>query len=187
MKKVLIVSGHTDLNQSFANKTILEALQQRLPEAEFDFLDREYPDFKIDVAKEQARLVASDIIVLQFPLFWYSVPSLLKKWLEDVFLHGFSHGSTGNKLHGKKLLLSFTTGAPEEMYVEGGIQGYPITAFLPPLQQTAALTGLEWAGFIYTGGLSYTARSDEAKLAQMREKAIAHAERVTAEIEKLAE
>ena len=187
MKKVLIVSGHSDLNQSFANKIILDELQKRLPEAEFDLLDREYPDFKIDVAKEQARLVASDIIVLQFPIFWYSMPSLLKKWFEDVFLHGFSHGSTGNKLHGKKLLLSFTTGAPEEMYVEGGIQGYSIEAFLPPIQQTAALTGLEWAGFIYTGGVSYTARQDEAKLAEMREKSLAHAARVAAEIEKLAE
>lgn len=71
------------------------------------------------------------------------------------------------------------------MYVEGGIQGYPIEAFLPPVQQTAALTGLEWAGFVYTGGVSYTARQDEAKLAQMREKSLAHAARVVAEIEKI--
>ncbi|MCP1661250.1 NAD(P)H-dependent oxidoreductase [Neisseria perflava] len=178
MSNILIVSGHTDLNNSFANKIILEKLEKDLPNAEFDYLDKLYPNYQFDVAAEQAKLVNADIIVLQFPIFWYAVPSLIKKWIEDVFVHGFSHGSTGNKLHGKKIVASFTTGAPEEMYVEGGIQGYPIEAFLPPLKQTAKLTGLEWAGHVYTGGVSYTSRSDESKLAAMKAKSEAHADRL---------
>ena len=41
---------------------------------------KEYPDFKIYVKKEQERLVKSDIIVMQFPFFWYSMPSIMHKY-----------------------------------------------------------------------------------------------------------
>ena len=75
MKNILIVSGHTNLDASVANKKILEVLTERLPEAEIVRLDRLYPDFRIDVAAEQARLLKADVVVLQFPIFWYSAPS----------------------------------------------------------------------------------------------------------------
>lgn len=39
----------------------------------------------------------------------------MKQWLDEVFVHGFAHGSTA-KLGGKKLILSFTTGAPQALY-----------------------------------------------------------------------
>src|SRR3712207_1976088 len=78
MKNVLIVSGHTDLNDSVANKIVLEELKKALPNAEFDILSEEYPTFKIDVAAEQAKLVKADVIVWEFPVFWYSMPSILQ-------------------------------------------------------------------------------------------------------------
>ena len=81
MKKILIISGHPDLNDSFANKTILKEIHKLLPEAEIAYLDKLYPDFRIDVPKEQERLLHSDIIVLQYPLFWYTAPSLLHRWI----------------------------------------------------------------------------------------------------------
>ena len=62
MKNILIVSGHTNLDASVANKKILEVLAERLPEAEIVRLDRLYPDFRIDVAAEQAALVEADVI-----------------------------------------------------------------------------------------------------------------------------
>ena len=182
MSKILIVSGHTDLkNNSFANKIILERLNEILPEAEYLYLDSEYPDFKFDaedVEREQNRLRNADVIVLQFPFFWYGVPSLMHKWMEDVFVHGFSHGSKGKALTGKKLLVSFTSGAPEEMYQTGGIQGYPVDDFLIPLKQFAKACGMIWEGYIYSGGLPYASRHDDEKLNQMKEKAKRHAERV---------
>ena len=85
MKNVLIISGHTNLAASVANKTILETLNERLPEAEIVKLDELYPDFKIDVEAEQQKLLRADIIVLQFPLFWYSAPSILERWMEETF------------------------------------------------------------------------------------------------------
>lgn len=185
MKNILIVSGHTDLNNSFANKIILDELQKHLPQAKFVYLDKLYPNFQIDVQAEQQRLIKADVIVLQFPFFWYSVPSLMSRWIEEVFAHGFSHGSTGDKVSGKKLVVSFTSGAPEEMYQYGGLQNYPIEDFLPPLKQLANLCGMEWVGHVYSGGLSYASRHDEAKIEQMRTKAIAHAERLAEQLKTL--
>lgn len=178
MKNVLIVSGHPNLDDSFANKIILDELQLLLPEASFARLDQLYPDFRIDVPSEQKRLFVADIIVLQFPLFWYGMPALMKKWMEDVFIHGFSHGSIGNKLHGKKLIASFTSGAPEEMYRHGGLQNYPIEDFMPPLIQFATLCGMRWSGYVYSGDLSYASRHDEKKLQDIQARAMTHAKKL---------
>ena len=121
------------------------------------------------------RAADPDIIVLQYPIFWYSAPSLMHRWIEQTFTHGFSHGTTGDKLRGKQLVLSFTSGAPEEMYRQGGLQCYPIDDFLPAYKQMAKLCGLQWCDYIYSGGLSYASRHDETELARMKDKAIQHA------------
>lgn len=111
----------------------------------------------------------------------------MQKWLEDVFVHGFSHGRTGDKLRGKKLVISFTSGAPEEMYQKAGLQNYEIDEFLPPLKQTANMCGMQFSGVVYSGGLSYQSRHDEEKLAVMHQKAILHAKRVAELVKNLQE
>lgn len=184
-KNILIVSGHPDLNKSFANKIILDEIKNQLAEVEVSLLDELYPNYEMDVNAEQQKLIDADIIVLQFPFFWYGIPALMKKWMEDVFIHGFSHGATGDKLHGKKLIVSFTSGAPESMYVHGGLRNYTIDEFIPPLRQFASLCGFEWIDYIYTGGLSYLSLHDEAKLVEMRKEVIAHARKLITQIQKL--
>ena len=154
MKNVLIVSGHTDLNNSVANKKILQELSKRLPNAEIDYLSELYSDYKIDVEQEQNKLLKADIIVLQYPVFWYSMPSLLEKWMEETFKHGFSHGSTGDKLKGKKVIISLTTGAPEEVYEN-------IDEFLNPIKASCKLCQMEYVGSIVTYGVSYQIRNDK--------------------------
>lgn len=179
MKKVLIVSGHPDLTDSVANAEILSVLEKKLPEAEFDYLDKLYPTFAIDTAAEQAKLVAADIVVLQFPIFWFSMPSMLERWMEKTWLHGFAHGSTGDKLRGKKLVLSYTTGAPESVFTKEGM-GHTMDELLLCAHADCNFTGMEFGGTVYTGGVSYALRSDAALLAEIKAKADDHAERLIA-------
>ena len=47
-----------------------------------------YPDFAIDVAKEQQVLEEADRIILQFPIYWYQTPALMKQWFDAVFEYG---------------------------------------------------------------------------------------------------
>lgn len=183
MKNILIISGHPALrDNSFVNKIIMEDLEKLLPDATFDCLSDLYPDYRIDVEAEQKKLVAADIIVLQFPIFWYSMPALLAKWMEDVFVHGFSHGTTGKALVHKKLLLSFTTGAPESAYDAS----FPVEAMAERFVRTAGLTGMDYIGFIYTGGVSYSLRADTKKRAEMSAASHAHAQRLVEKIQSLA-
>ena len=169
MKNILIVSGHTDLNNSVANKKILQEISKRLPNAEIDYLSELYSDYKIDVEQEQNKLIKANIIVLQYPVFWYSMPSLLEKWMEETFKHGFSHGSTGDKLKGKKVIVSLTTGAPEETYEN-------IDELLNPIKASCKLCQMEYVGSIVTYGVSYQIRNEKGK--EIEEKSINHANRL---------
>lgn len=165
------------MNQSVANKTILDELQQKLPDAEIVRLDALYPDFRIDVEREQRRLVEADIIIFEYPVFWYSWPSLLHRYVEEVFLHGFSHGSTGDKLKGKKLVISFTTGAPESAYTKEGM-GITIDDLQLPTKATCNLTQMEYAGAVYTCGVSYGNRTNASLIARQESLCREHAARL---------
>lgn len=177
MKNILIISGHPDLEQSVANRTILAEVAQALPQAEIRYLDRLYPDYQIDVVQEQQALLNADVIVWQFPFSWYSLPGLMKLWLDQVFLHGFAHGSQG-KLAGKKLILSFTTGAPAEVYQANGAFKHSVEDYLTPFETTALLCGLDLQTPIYTTDVSYIGREDQAGLAHQQQQAKQHAERL---------
>lgn len=172
---VLLVSGHTNLKgDSVANKTIIEEFHRLMPEAELDMLDQLYPDFNINVEAEQQKLVKADTIILQFPVWWYSQPSLMHRWMEDTFQHGFSHGSKGKALVGKRLVASFTAGAPKEAYGEAGAEA----SVMPPIAGTAALTGMTLLQPVITYGVSYTSRNDAAAMADMAERCKEHARRL---------
>jgi general stress protein 14 len=183
MKKVLIVSAHTDIqNGSYVNRRILETVKRELPEAVIDSLSERYPDFRIDSATEQKKVVDADVIVWQFPLFWFDKPSLLQRWLEEVFTHGFTHGTNGNALQGKKLLLSITTGAPAELYAHDGRPNGGIEdLLLPAIKTTAQFTGMTLVdSLIITYGVSFDLRSDPEKARELERKADDHAARLVA-------
>ena len=184
MKNVLIVFGHRDSNNdSVANKQIISDLRELLPDAEVSILDELYPDYQIDVKVEQEKLENADIIVLQFPLFWYGMPSIMNKWMEDTFEHGWSHGSTGDKLQAKKLIASFTAGAPEEAYQKDGIMGHDIEEYLPPIKSMCGLCGMEFVDYVFTGGVSFELRTNPDEVDKIKQKAKSHAANVVSIIE----
>ena len=73
----------------------MAAAAREVPGITFIDLYAEYPRFDIDIDREQARLVEAGIILFQFPLFWYSTPSIIKVWQDLVLEHGFAYGSEG--------------------------------------------------------------------------------------------
>lgn len=149
---LLVVSGHAKIEISTATKAIMEEVKKEFPEAELLYLDQTYPDFKIDIRKERQRVSSADIIVLQYPIQWYSSPAIMKRWLEEVFTFGFAHDAKGGLLNGKKLIISMTSGAPESQYHIGERQGYPMDVYQLPLVQLADLCGMDFCGMVHTGG-----------------------------------
>lgn len=151
--KVLVISGHPHLENSIANATIINELKT-LDNIEVRDLGALYPDLNINVAAEQEALLAADVIIWQFPVYWYSVPSLLKKWQEDVFAHGFAYGSNA-KLGGKKFIVSGTTGSPVEVYNPGQAQNYTLDTLFTPYRQSANLCNLEYVETFHFGAAMF--------------------------------
>lgn len=98
-----------------------------------------------DVAGEQAKLLAADALILQFPLWWYGVPAILKGWIERVYAFGFAYGYKDGSnqyrfgegiLKGKRALVNVLTGGPAVDYGPRGING-PIEQLLFPLTHGA--------------------------------------------------
>lgn len=185
MKKITLISGHPDLSISVGNKLILDELQAYFGEKiNIRKLDSFYPNYHFDVAAEQAALVEADIIVWQFPMYWYNVPALLKKWIDDVLLHDFAYGSKGDKLQGKKLILSFTTGGGTDEY--DGNHAHKINAFYPAFMDTAKLCGMCWQEPVYSHGVLYIEGVSDAKaLSNVQAIANDHAKRLIARLESL--
>lgn len=155
MSQIVVISGHPDLEQSHTNTVILEQLNTALDSVDVRRLDTLYPDYQIDIEAEQQALLDADVIVLQFPFYWYSVPALLKKWIDDVLAYNFAYGAEGDKLKGKALILSFTIGGPEDAYTPLGYNHFSIEQLMYPIQQTAYLAGMEYQKPVYTHRMVY--------------------------------
>jgi glutathione-regulated potassium-efflux system ancillary protein KefG len=153
MPRVLVLFAHPAYEKSRVNRQLLEAVAD-LEGITIHDLYETYPDFQIDVAAEQQRLVAHDVIVLHHPFYWYSVPAVLKEYLDLVLEHGFAYGSTGHALDGKVLLNATTTGGPDTAYQVGGRNRFTMRQLLAPFDQTAFLCRMVYlAPFVVHGAL----------------------------------
>lgn len=83
--------------------------------------------FSTEVQGEIDRLLAADLLILQFPMWWYSVPAIMKGWIDRIFAFGVTYdfGKTWDRgvMRGKRAMLSFTTGAPETTFAPDGRNG----------------------------------------------------------------
>lgn len=98
-----------------------------------------------DIEEEQKKLRWADIVIFQFPFWWFSMPAILKGWFDRVFACGFAYGvgqydekHYGSRygegtLEGKKGMLSITIGGRKDQYSGRGING-PIDDLLFPIQ-----------------------------------------------------
>lgn len=59
---------------------------------------------------------------------WYSIPPLLKLWIDKVLSHGWAYGHGGKALHGKHLLWAVTTGGGESHFEIGAHPGFDAVA-----------------------------------------------------------
>lgn len=98
-----------------------------------------------DVVAEQAKLHWADVVILQFPMWWFSMPAILKGWVDRVYANGFGYGvgehserRWGDRygegmLAGKRAMLVVTVGGWESHYARRGVNG-PMDDLLFPIQ-----------------------------------------------------
>ncbi|WP_017475427.1 NAD(P)H-dependent oxidoreductase [Pseudomonas sp. PAMC 26793] len=128
-----------------------------------DFTSRENPEYLVyaleqrlgvksqsiaaDIQQELDKLLWADLLILNFPIFWFSAPAMLKGWIDRVLVSGVCYGGKRfydqGGLAGKKALVTVTLGGREHMFGEGAIHG-PLEDMLRPiLRGTLAYVGFE--------------------------------------------
>jgi len=141
--RILILFAHPALERSRVNRQLVRAVRDVEGVTLHDLYEA-YPDLDIDVEREQALLLAHDIIVFQHPFYWYSTPAILKEWEDLVLKHGWAYGAEGTALHGKKLVSALTAGGREAAYCGKGYNHFTVRQLLAPIEQTARLCGMDY-------------------------------------------
>ncbi|MFO1088518.1 MAG: NAD(P)H-dependent oxidoreductase [Hyphomicrobiales bacterium] len=88
-----------------------------------------------DIVAEQEKLARADLLILQFPIWWFGMPAILKGWADRVFARGFAY-LPGRKydtgmFRGKTAMVSMTTGTSADTYAPDGIDGDVLTVLWP--------------------------------------------------------
>ncbi|PJM78792.1 NAD(P)H-dependent oxidoreductase [Bifidobacterium scaligerum] len=161
--KTLVLIFHPNMSKSRTNAALMAAAQT-LPvdngnEVTVHDEYAQYPDGRIDVAAEQQLIEQHDRIVLQFPLYWYSSPALLKEWEDQVLAFGWAYGPGGKALEGKNITVATTAGGPESEYQQED-NGATMREVLSPYRMMARYVHASWREpFVVFGAMEL---SDEA-------------------------
>lgn len=142
-RRILIQFAHARVRQSRVNRIMIDAVRG-LEGVIVNDLYELYPDFFIDVKREQKLLSSSDLILFQHPLQWYSSPAIIKEWQDVVLEHGFAYGEGGNAVAGKDFMLVLSTGGSRDAYTPEGAHQHELNELLQPFVQTARLCQLNY-------------------------------------------
>lgn len=141
MRKILILLAHPELNRSEIHAPLLPMLAAHEAVSLVD-LYAEYPNFYIDIRKEQRRLQAHDVVLFQYPLYWFSTPSILKEWQDAVLEYGFAYGEGGDQLHGKAFGQVLSMGTKSEDFQPESGRTSSLEKILLPQRSMAELCGM---------------------------------------------
>lgn len=141
--KILILFAHPLFEKSQVNKILVENIPNS-SNITFHDLYEEYPEFDVDIKKEQNLLLAHDIIIWHHPMYWYNCPPLLKQWIDLVLEFGWAYGKEGNNLKNKTVFQVITTGGSEKNYCATGKDRFSITQLLEPFNQTAKVCKMNY-------------------------------------------
>ncbi|QVM93760.1 NAD(P)H-dependent oxidoreductase [Pseudomonas entomophila] len=91
-----------------------------------------------DIVAELDKIRWADLIILNFPIYWFSMPAILKGWIDRVFVSGYCYGGTRiydrGGLKGKRAMLSFSLGGQAHMFGPDAVHG-ELDTLLRPIQR----------------------------------------------------
>lgn len=138
--KTLVLVGHPEYDNSLTSAFLREA-QADLKMVDWQVLK---PTSSFDTVIEQQRLTQYDRIVLQFPMYWYSAPAIMKQYLDEVLTVNFVDQDRDGLLQGKELGIIVTLGDPLKYYQSGGREDVSLSELLKPYQAIAHKAGMRF-------------------------------------------
>ena len=141
--KILILFAHPLYEKSRVN----QILNQYIPDSEyitFHDLYEEYPEFEINIRKEQQLIREHDIIVWQHPMYWYSCPAMLKQWMDMVLHFRREKDLNFDELKGKAVFQVMSIGDQSQTFISQTPDTTPIMDYLLPFKRT-----VEYSNMLY--------------------------------------
>nr|WP_314527344.1 NAD(P)H-dependent oxidoreductase [uncultured Pseudomonas sp.] len=100
-----------------------------------------------DIKGELDKLLKADLVIFSFPIYWFSMPAIMKGWIDRVLISGVCYGGkrfyNQGGLVGKQAMLAITIGGQPHMLVSDGVHGELNDMLRPILRGTLAYTGME--------------------------------------------
>lgn len=151
MKTVLLILGKetNDFAKGAYNQGLFDAAIETLA-GRYEILTTIVED-GYDVAEEIAKFKKADAVVYQYPVYWFMMPSALKRYMDEVYAYGeffaFTDGpyGSGGLMKGKKFMLSTTWNAPADVFNDPAefFEGRSVEDVLLPMRKDQAYCGLE--------------------------------------------
>lgn len=161
--KTLVIIAHPKYDNSMT-QAFLKSCQKDIDSVDLLVLDCEYPNYDFDVKKEQKRLIKYERIIFQFPLYWYSAPSILKKYQDDVLTRNFTYKDEYGCLDGKELGIVTTLGEPIHHYHDGGDEAFTIDEIMKPYHALAHKAGMKFLPIFSISQFNYLTEHGKVKL-----------------------
>lgn len=122
-----------------------------------------------DILAEIDKVLAADLVVFTFPMFWFSVPAILKGWIDRVFVSGAfyrgRHIYAKGGLAGKRAFTAFSLGGQEHMFGPGALHGELVSGMLRPFfQGTLGYVGLDVLEPFIAWHVPYVSRDDRTRM-----------------------
>lgn len=140
--KTLVVVAHPTLEQSSSHQFLLESMKD-LENVTVHCISESF-----DKSNERELVKQHERIVFQFPVYWYAVPSVLKKWFDEVLSHSIG-------LKGKEFGVIATFGASEKSFQSGGKDKYTVSEMFRPLEMIANHFGMIYLPILSIFQFSY--------------------------------
>lgn len=153
-KQVVVLLAHPDIKSSQANKALADAIKELEEVAIYNLYEMRPEDaFNVDL---WSKIISqASTLVFQFPLYWMSAPSLLKKWQDEVF----TYLAKTPAVAGKALLVAVTTGSEYSAYRSGGRNNFTIDELLRPYQEAPYMP--EWYGKLLSSRMAWERQTPE--------------------------
>lgn len=141
MKKTLVIFAHPHFEYSKANLELIK-IYEGVENLDFKDLYEDYPDFHIQAFKERKRIRDYERLIFQFPLIWFSLPPLLKLWIDEVFDMTWTM-EKNHPLQNKDAIIIVTAGGKAENYSATGMYGTTLDILLKSLTLSLKVNQIE--------------------------------------------
>ena len=149
MNNHLFLFGHPEMAPTGFQASLIARVQDD-PRFDVRILSQEHGGIGFNALEEQESIASAQSVILHFPIYWYSMPAMVKEWIDTVFTLGWAFDQNGGLLTNHSFVCSVSIGAKLESYSSEGSNGHSLDTYLLHVQRTMSYAGMNYLGLVAT-------------------------------------